>query len=770
VSAGGTPFHDLSDFVAIPRVAALRLAPDGTWLAAAVQTLSADKKKYLTSIWRIDTHGGPARRLTRSAEGEGSPRFLPDGSLLFTSKRRDPGRKKTGADGDSGSGDDVAALWLLPAAGGEARTVVALPGGVTAAEVAREAGEIVVSSPVLPAANGNSAEDDARLRQERKDAGITAILHESAPVRYWDHDLGPDQPRLFAVDPDQVQESEIGWAGGDKELRVPEVGREEGGEDQGHRGTERVAKPARLRDLTPEPGRALDGEAFELTPDGTSVVTGWWQWDPAGESHCELVMIDVASGKRRVLLSVPEFDFSGPRVSPDGRFIVCQRERHATAERPMDMTLVVLDADSSDADSSDTGGWGTGGSGPGGSGTGGSGTGGSGTGGSDAAGEAGRDLLPGYDRWPAEPAWSHDSRALYFAADDGGRRPVFRVDTETGEVTRVTSDDGAYTDLNPGPDGRYLYALRATVDSPPTPVRIDLIPEAPETLEAPEAPGTEWAALECPGVPLAVPGRLEEVQATADDGQPIRAWLVLPPSASADRPAPLLLWVHGGPMSSWNSWSWRWNPHLMAARGYAVLLPDPALSTGYGLAFIARGHRDWGARPSADIMAVTDATLARPDIDADRVGMMGGSYGGYMANWMAGHTDRFKAIVSHAGLWTLEAMFGTTDHPMFWRPQFGDPLTSPAMYEANSPHRHIAQIRTPMLVIHGNKDYRVPVGEALRLWWDLSRLAAEAKFLYFPDENHWILTPGNARIWYETIFAFLAEHVLGQPWERPALL
>jgi len=726
-------------------VATLRLAPDGTWLAAAVQTLSADAKKYLTSIWRIDTHGGPARRLTRSAEGEASPRFLPDGSLLFTSRRPDPGRNKTGPSGDS---DDVAALWLLPAAGGEARVVAALPGGVTAVEVARDAGGIVVRSPVLPMAGGSgpsgsgvspggrvsprassagnesTAEDDARLRQERKDAGITAILHESAPVRYWDHDLGPDQPRLFAVDPDQVQETDIGWPGA-----------EEGGEDQEHEGTERVAKPTRLRDLTPEPGRALDEEAFELTPDGTSVVTGWWHWDPAGESHCELVMIDVASGKRRVLLSGPEFDFSGPRVSPDGRFIVCQRERHATAEQPIEETLVVLDAGGSDAGGSDTGG---------------SDTGGSDAGGWDEAGQAGRDLLPGYDRWPTEPAWSHDSRVLYFAADDGGRRPVFRVDTETGEVTRVTGDDGAYTDLNPGPDGRYLYALRATVDSPPTPVRIDL------------TTGAEPAALECPGVPLTVPGRLEEVQATADDGQPIRSWLVLPQAASADRPAPLLLWVHGGPMSSWNSWSWRWNPHLMAARGYAVLLPDPALSTGYGQEFIARGHRDWGARPCADIMAVTDAALARPDIDADRVAMMGGSYGGYMANWMAGHTDRFKAIVSHAGPWTLEAVFGTTDHPMFWRPQFGDPLTSPAMYEANSPHRHIGQIRTPMLVIHGNKDYRVPVGEALRLWWDLSRHGAEAKFLYFPDENHWILTPGNARIWYETIFAFLAEHVLGQ--------
>ncbi len=692
-----TPFHDLADFTAIPRVTALRLSPDGSWLAAAVQTLSPDRKKYLTSLWRIDTEGGPARRLTRSAEGEASPRFLPDGSLLFTSKRPDPGAGPARRDGADG-----AALWLLPPGGGEARIVAAPPGGVTAAEVARDAGSVVLSAPVLPAAgrdgpDANSAADDARLRAERGDAAVTAILHESAPVRYWDHDLGPDQVRLFCVDPDLLNEA----AGPGQEF-------------------------AGLRDLTPDPGRALDDEAFELTPDGASVITGWQLWHPAGQSYAELVMIDVATGKRRVLLGAPEYNFSGPRVSPDGRFILCQRETQATPERPPDLTLVVL-----------------------------------GVNGAGAAGEAGRDLLPGLDQWPADPAWSPDSRTVYFAADDGGRRPVFRVDPHTGQVTRVTGDDGAYTDLNPAPDGRYLYALRSAVDSPPTPVRIDLDPDT-------GAAGP--VTLDSPGAPLAVPGRLAEVQAAADDGQPVRAWLVLPEGASSDHPAPLLLWVHGGPMSSWNAWSWRWNPWLMAARGYAVLLPDPALSTGYGQDFIARGYHDWGARPFADIMAVTEPVLARPDIDADRVAMMGGSYGGYMANWMAGHTDRFKAIVSHAGLWALDQMFGTTDHPTFWRPQFGDPLTQPEMYEANSPHRHIERIRTPMLVIHGNKDYRVPVSEALRLWWDLSRYGVEAKFLYFPDENHWILTPGNARIWYETVFAFLAQHVLGQEWQRPALL
>ena len=265
------------------------------------------------------------------------------------------------------------------------------------------------------------------MRTERGDAGVTAILHESAPIRYWDHDLGPDQVRLFAVDPDQLNEA----AGPGEEF-------------------------AGLRDLTPEPGRALDDEAFELTPDGTSVITGWQLWHPAGQSHAELVMIDVATGKRRVLLSAPEYSFSGPRVSPDGRFIVCPRETQSTPERPPDLTLVLL-----------------------------------GVNGAGAAGEAGRDLLPGLDQWPAEPAWSPDSRAVYFAADDGGRRPVFRVDPSTGQVTRVTGDDGAYTDLNPAPDGRYLYALRSAVDSPPTPVRIDLTPKTP----IPARPGRpSWTA------------------------------------------------------------------------------------------------------------------------------------------------------------------------------------------------------------------------------------------------------------------------------------
>ena len=664
--------------MAIPRVGALRLAPDGSWLAATVQTLSPDRKKYLTSIWRIDTQGGAARRLTRSAEGEGGPVFGPDGSLLFVSRRPDP-------DADQRSDEAKAALWLLPADGGEARVIASLPGGVAAAAAARSASPdaIVVSSKVMPTAGTGddataTAAEDERLRKERDEAGVTAILHESAPVRYWDHDLGPDQLRLFAVE------------------ETP-------------------------RDLTPEPGAALNEQAFELTPDGSAVVTGWWHRDPAAESYVELVAIDVATGKRRTLLSEPGHCFEHPHVSPDGRHIVCTRETLPTADGPPAMTLMLLE--------------------------------------SDGEGATARNLLPALDRWPAEAVWAPDSATVYFTADDDGRRPIFKVDIGTGNVARVTSGDGAFASIAADPSGRYLYALRNAVNEPPTPVRIDLTDV-----------GRGPVPLSCPGAPLTLPGRLTEFETTADDGQRIRSWLVLPDAAGPDHKVPMLLWVHGGPNSSWNTWSWRWNPWLMAARGYAVLLPDPALSTGYGQHMLVRGHRAWGARAYADVMAATDAAVGRPDIDPARIGMMGGSYGGYMANWIAGHTNRFKAIVSHASLWALDQMFTTTDEQMFWWGQFGDPLTSPEMYQNNSPHLHVGDIRTPMLVIHGDKDYRVPIGEALRLWGELTRRGVTAKFLYFPDENHWVLTPGNAAVWYETVLAFLAEHVLGEPWRRPHLL
>ncbi len=648
--------------------------------------------------------GRPAAlRLTRSAEGEASPRFLPDGSLLFTSRRPDP---EAGQAPRDGAAADVGALWLLPPGGGEARVVAALPGGITAAEVAAGTGAVVVSSPVLPVRPSDStAADDARLRKERDDAGVTAILHESAPVRFWDHDLGPDQVRLFLVGPDRLIEAE--------RLRTPA-------------GTEDPGPFSGMRDLTPEPGRALDEETFELSPDGGLGA------DRLVAMGSRRAVARRAGGHRRGQREAPGaaqragVQLRGsPRLARRPAHRACQRETQNTAELPPDVTLVPLAVNGAGA----------------------------------AGGNRAATCCPAWTGGLREAAWSRDSAAVYFAADDAGRRPVFRADAS--DRRGQAGDRRRRCVHRPEPVAGRTVPVRPAVGG-----GLAAHPGAHRTGRGRGRPGPAGGA-----------GRAADRAGPGGGGAGGRRRRPADPVlAGAARRR-----VGRQPGAAAAVGARR--PHEQLERLVVAVEPvadgRPRLrraAAGPGAVHRLRPavHRPglprWGERPFGDIMAATEPALARPDIDAERVGMMGGSYGGYMANWMAGHTERFQAIVSHAGLWALDQMFGTTDHPMFWRPQFGDPLTQPEMYEANSPHRHIEKIRTPMLVIHGNKDYRVPVSEALRLWWDLSRYGMEAKFLYFPDENHWILTPGNARIWYETVLAFLAQHVLGQPWQRPALL
>ena len=472
-----------------------------------------------------------------------------------------------------------------------------------------------------------------------------------------------------------------------------------------------------LRDLTGHAGRALERDAdWDIAPDGRTVVADWTVAERAGSERTTVVAIDVATGERRVLADDLDHDYHSPRISPDGTRVAIVASRRSSLDDPGDTWLALV----------------------------------------PLAGGPLRALTGDWDRRPGGARWTPDGSALIVVADDQGRSPLWRVDTATGDVVRLTDDHGAYTDIRVSPDGRWVYALRSAVDSPPAPIRLSL------------GASNQVERLRGPAEALSLPGRLEEVTTTAADGTPLRAWLAMP---SQDAPAPLLLWIHGGPVSSWNAWTWRWNPWIAVAHGYAVLLPDPALSSGYGYDFIKRGWGAWCDAPYTDLMTLTDAVEERDDIDATRTAAMGGSFGGYMANWIAGHTDRFAAIVTHASLWALDQMLTTTDVAFYWAREFtGKNL------EANSSHHAADAITTPMLVIHGDKDYRVPIGEALRLWWDLlSRSTADDgtsphKFLYFPDENHWILKPGNAKVWYATVLAFLDHHIRGEDWQRPELL
>ena len=654
-----TPFHDLDEYLALPRVSGLAVSPDGSRVVTTVSTLNDKRTEFVTAIWELDPAGQqPARRLTRGVKGESSPVFAADGDLLFLAVRPTPDSER--------AANRPAALWRLPAAGGEAYEVLALPGGVAGAVSSRAADVTVVSAPLL----ADTVDDDKNLREQRRDNKVSAILHTGYPVRHWDHDLGPEQPHLLDADGP--------------------------------------------RNLTPGPRAALQETTFDVSADGSFVVSSWHEPAPGAAIRSTLVRIDRATGARTTIADEPGADLDHPVLAPDGSAVAFTRETHSTPTTPPRITLCYL-----------------------------------------RFGAELVQLTADWDRWPSSVTWSADSSTLIVTADDGGRGPVFAVDPVTGEVTRRTDDDYTYTDVRSAPGG-VIYALRSSYAAPPHPVRID-----------PDGTVTELPCVDAPQLP----GTLTEVTATAADGVQVRSWLTLP---TGEENVPLVLWVHGGPLGSWNSWHWRWNPWLLTAQGYGVLMPDPGLSTGYGQDFIARGWGAWGAEPYTDLMAATDAACAHPRIDASRTAAMGGSFGGYMANWIAGHTDRFDAIVTHASLWALDQFGPTTDGAYWWAREM-----TAEMAQRNSPHLSVGQIRTPMLVIHGDKDYRVPIGEALRLWYELltdSALPADQngesphRFLYYPTENHWVLAPQHAKIWYQVVLAFLGEHLRGEPVQLPELL
>ncbi|WP_158025062.1 alpha/beta hydrolase family protein [Bowdeniella nasicola] len=667
----GKIFHDLKDFVAAARVTGLvaRRADDlaDARAIAAVAALNSKGDAYTTRLVEVDPDGGEPLTLTRSKKGEALVGIGERGELYFSSQR---------ADEDAEDELDQA-LWMLPPRG-EARVVLRRPGGVDSVTVA--GGKLFITASTLRRATDE--ESNREVAKERKESGISAILHEDFPVRYWDHDLGPAYPRLYIAD--------LPAFDGTDQLELTELAQPDG----------------KLADVSV----AEDGSQLLLTVTqpvtGTDSRASVYRLVP-GEEPTELAIAPAVSGQDSDEL----LNIEAGTISPDNSRAVLFVSTGNRDGKPLASWAEIVDLETGER----------------------------------------RRLAPSFDDWPGSIEWL-DEEALIMQADRLGRISLYLVDLAADgddTVTLLTDDDAAYSNVQVL-DATTVLATRSSVIRPAAPVRIDVA-----TGEV-----TDLAEL-VPGVEPV--GTLTEVTATAEDGTDLRAWLALPEDIPAEG-APLLVFAHGGPWGSWNDWTWRWNPAPFQARGYAVLMPDPAISTGYGQKMIDRGNDELGGTPYTDILALTDATIARDDIDGTRTALAGGSYGGYMANWMAGHTgDRFRCIVTHASLWDVDMMGRTTDNAIWHE------WMSESQSEKYSPHRFVGEIVTPMLVIHGDKDYRVPISQGHALWHALLRdsKAKGHKFLYYPDENHWILKPQNSRIWYETVLAFCDHHVLGKDFEAP---
>lgn len=359
------------------------------------------------------------------------------------------------------------------------------------------------------------------------------------------------------------------------------------------------------------------------------------------------------------------------------------------------------------------------------------------------------DDTPLGDRSPAEIAWSADGRELYMTADHLGQKPVFSIDPQTGRATLLVGDGQS---SNPQPAaGRLLFARNSLLG-----------PTELFTATRTGADVKRVTRLNDERVAAARFGQPEQFTFTGAKGDKVYAWLVKPVDFNPLRKYPLAFLIHGGPQGSFgNDFHYRWNPQAYAGAGYVALMIDFHGSTGYGQAFTDAINNDWAGAPYEDLVKGLDVALAKyPFIDGTRACALGASYGGYMINWIAGQpfAERFKCLVSHDGNLDERAAYYMTEE--LWFPEWehgGTPWANPEGYAKHNPTDHVAKWKTPMLVIHGGKDFRVVETQGMATFTALQRKGIPSKFLYFPDENHWVLKPQNSIQWHETVLDWLGD-------------
>ena len=354
-----------------------------------------------------------------------------------------------------------------------------------------------------------------------------------------------------------------------------------------------------------------------------------------------------------------------------------------------------------------------------------------------------------------EFTFTPDSKHIYLTAEERGRAPIYTVAVTGGPIKKVVTEGGANGDVHLTKDGNTLVFSRSSMTRPAEIYRAN-------------ADGSATTALTTTNDSFISSFNLkpaEEVTWTGGLGAKVAGWIVRPPNFNPGRKYPLVVLIHGGPQGAWNdNWGYRWNPQIYANNGYVVFMPNPRGSTGYGQKFVAEISGDWGGKVFTDISNGVAMAANLPYVDKTRIGAAGASYGGYMINWIEGHNNdprfRYKVLVSHDGVYNLEAMYGVTEE--LWFPEWefkGTPWANPAMYERWSPHKFVQNFKTPVLIITNTLDYRVPEGEGLQFFTAVQRMGVESKLVDFPDEGHWVTKPANSAFWHKTVLDWLDKHL-----------
>ncbi|MFC1553851.1 prolyl oligopeptidase family serine peptidase [candidate division KSB1 bacterium] len=355
------------------------------------------------------------------------------------------------------------------------------------------------------------------------------------------------------------------------------------------------------------------------------------------------------------------------------------------------------------------------------------------------------------DRSVGEYIWAPDGSSIFFISNDLGYNSVYKADISSKKVTQITK--GRYIQgIHVTPDGRNLVFLQQSMSEPADIFKSDISGGNIERLTNTNAGLLSRIYMNDP----------EEFWFEGAGGTQVHGFLVKPPFFDENQKYPMVFLVHGGPQGAWgNMFHYRWNAQMFSAPGYVSVLINPRGSTGYGQKFTDEITGDWGGKVYTDLMNGLDYVLENYDfIDEDKLAAAGASYGGYMMNWFEGHTDRFKCLVNHDGVFNLTSMYMHTEE--LWFPEWefrGTPWDKPDMYKKWSPHNFVKNFNTPMLVIHSELDYRVPVSEGFQVFTALQKMNVPSKFLYFPDEDHWVHKPLNSELWHQTIYDWIDEWI-----------
>jgi dipeptidyl aminopeptidase/acylaminoacyl peptidase len=469
------------------------------------------------------------------------------------------------------------------------------------------------------------------------------------------------------------------------------------------------------RDVTPgdfdSPPGQQEGAALAFTPDGRSLafVSNRDGNDKEAWSTNSDVFTVPASGGGAVKATANPAADAAPAFTPDGRFLVVRAQRRPGFEADR-WYLDVYDRSTG----------------------------------------AKRTVFTAPDLSVSEFSLSPDGQAIYFTAADHGTDNLYRVPL-AGGTPALVAEGGAIGAINAGADT--LVFSKAAMTAPAELFALATTGGAPRAITRENDAWLRAVSMNRPES-LTVPGA---------GGTPIQYWVVKPPSFDPAEKYPIVFMIHGGPQGAWgDGWSSRWNPTLWAAQGWVIVAPNPRGSTGFGQPFVDEISQDWGGKVMTDLNAVFDAAVKLPYVDATRQGIAGASYGGYAVDWIIGHTDRFKAAVSHDGVFNLDSMALATEELWFSEWEAGGPPWSPDAREFVakwSPHLYAQQIKTPTLVITNELDYRVPVDQGLQLFTALRRNGVPSRALVFPDEGHWVLKPLNSKRWHEEVFGWLKTYL-----------